>query len=73
MARTADWSATIQADNGRAVNRFPKRTVIVKSSEPSGAASAAVRKYRRFHIEPGTRVEGYQIHLTRLPFIQEES
>lgn len=71
MARITNWSATIGHFNGKWWTRNDrKKTVVVQGSVPSGAASAAIRKYRKYHIEKGTRIEGYQITLLRLPTIQ---
>ena len=73
MARTTNWSATIGHFNGKWwTPKHEKKTVVVQGSVPSGAASAAIRKYRKYHVENGTWIEGYQITLLRLPSIKTE-
>ena len=73
MARLTNWSARISTFNGRWwTPKHKEKTVVVTATVPSGAASAAIRKFRRYHIENGQRIEGYRITLLRLKAISAE-
>ena len=64
------WNAEINHFNGRYWSQ--SRFIIVDSSVPSGAASVAIRKYRKRYIKPKKRVEAYRLVLTRIPNHRED-